>query len=115
MDTRRLSRPGLAREHLALLASIGSHNHRAPPVEGADHAAFAQDFQCSPHGHLGHAVGLGKLKLARQTTPARELAPPDPLGKVVRKLHIDELGSIPLWHMINGRAPLTCDNAQLLP
>jgi hypothetical protein len=25
---------------------------------------------------------------------------PDPVGKVVSKLHVDELGSIPIWHMI---------------
>ena|SRR5579859_5968469 len=77
------ARSGTLREHLVLLVPVSSHDHRAPPVECADHASLAQDFQCSPHGHLGHPVGLGKLKLAWQTTPARELASPDPVGKVV--------------------------------
>ena len=111
----RQRRPRPPRRRLALLALVGSHDHRAPPVERADHAALAQDFQRSAHGHLGYAVGLGKLRLAGQPTPARVVASPNARGKVVGKLHVDKLSSIPLWHMINGRSPLTCHNARLLP
>lgn len=69
-------------------------------MQGAHHAALPQNVERAAYRHLGDTVMLGQFGLARQPSANRKLTLPDPVGKVVSKLHVDELGSIPIWHMI---------------
>jgi hypothetical protein len=83
-------------------------------MQGSDQPTVAKYLHRTPDGHLRYAVAHGKILFTGQACANRELTEPDSPGKVVSKLHIDKLGSIPLPHLINARTPLTSTDAWLL-
>ena len=84
-------------------------------MQGSDDASLAQDIQCPAHRHLGDPVLDRQVSFGGQPGTTGELSALDTRDDIVRHLHINELGGIPLRHMINARTPLTSTYTQQLP
>ena len=84
-------------------------------MQGSDDASLTQDFQGAAHCHLGDAVLGRQFGFGRQPGATDELPALHSRGNVVRHLYVDELGGIPIRHMINARTPLTSTYARRLP
>lgn len=96
------------------LPSWANHD-RATAVQGSDDAPLAQHFQRPADGHFGDPILDRQVSFGGQPGATDELLALDTRDDVVRHLHVDELGSIPLRHMINARTPLTSTYTQRLP